>query len=331
MSIRDERYMLGTDLCVWGIPLTNQDTASLAILLELSGRTSYPFCKLEAIDCRMDAWSVERLGKAIRLSQLTSICLDYNDLKDRGIQGLVQGLQGNKRLTCLSLCYCNLGPDSGGLLGKVLEGTAVSELYLDGNDLQCSGAVDLITAIAEHAQSLSSEEANVMGTKLAHQILEADQSVGIYTVVSGQQANTEDPENTTKKITTKKKPKRKGSKKKRTSVPEPGPWVSKLHLADNGIDSRGTEGEIGVLEFVQLLGCLIRYSKQLSELNLDDNCLGELPASDLLEALTERNKGKLPRLKIKITTQLPSATFKAILKQSGKLKVSKKKRKKKKH
>ncbi|CAI9540341.1 unnamed protein product, partial [Staurois parvus] len=90
----------------------------------------------------------------------------------------------------------------------------------------------------------------------------------------------------------------------------------------------GQERETGVLEFSQLLSSLIRYSEQLSELDLDNNCLGEMSATDILEALTYRNQGKLPRLKIKVTAQISSITFKAILKQSRKLKVSKKKRKK---
>ncbi|KAM8953207.1 uncharacterized protein RCH25_044009 [Pelodytes ibericus] len=329
MSIRDERYMLGTELCLWGVPVSNQDVANLAILLELTGRTSYPFCKLEAIDCRVDVWSVERLGKAVKYSQLTSINLDYNDLHDEGIQRLAQGLEGNKRLVSLSLCYCNLGPASGTLLGTVLAEAAVSELYLDGNHLQCSGAVALITVIAEYAQSLVSEETAEVGTNLAHQILEADQSVGIHTAVSAQSDKMAECGNTPMKSSGNNKHKRKGAKRKQKPVAQPGAWVSKLHLADNGIDAKGKEGDIGVLVFTQLLCCLIRYSKQLSELNLDNNYLGDLPASDILEALTERNKGKLPQLKIRVTAQLPLTIFKAILKQSGKLKVSKKKRKKK--
>ncbi|XP_069830349.1 uncharacterized protein [Dendropsophus ebraccatus] len=172
MTIRDERYMLATDLCLWGVPLSNQDVASLAILLELRGRTSYPFIKLEAIDCGIDVWSVDRLGKAVQFSQLTSITLDHNEFRDEGLQGLIQGLEGNMKLVSLSLCYCNLGPPSGALLGNLLSQSAISELYLNGNYLQCSGAVDLITAVAEYAQEQRTEKPLEEGTSLAHQILE---------------------------------------------------------------------------------------------------------------------------------------------------------------
>ncbi|XP_077344697.1 uncharacterized protein LOC143988747 [Lithobates pipiens] len=333
MTIRDERYMLGTDLCLWGISLSNQDVASLAILLELSGRTSYPFVKLEAIDCGMDVWSVERLGKAIRCSQLTSVTLDYNEFKDEGIQGLVHGLEENMKVVSLSLCYCKLGPSSGALLGKVLAESAVSELYLTGNYLQCSGAIDLIASIADHAHDLATERPPERQPEqpfdLAHQILEAQGQTGISTAISGDLEISERPATSPDRAAEHKKSKKKGRKRTKKAALPPGPWVTKLHLADNGIDAMGVEKETGVLEFSQLLSSLIRYSEQLSELDLDNNCLGEMPATDILEALTYRNQGKLPRLKIKVTAQISSITFKAILKQSKKLKVSKKKRKKK--
>ncbi|XP_073432704.1 uncharacterized protein [Dendrobates tinctorius] len=331
MTIRDERYMLATDLCLWGVPLSNQDVASLAILLELRGRTSYPFLKLEAIDCGIDVWSMERLGKAVQYSQLTSITLDHNEFQDEGIQSLIQGLEGNVKLVCLSLCYCNLGPPSGAVLGNLLAESAIRELYLTGNYLQCSGAVDLITAIAEYVQKKASEKPPEEASNLAHQILEAQDQSGIHTMVSGEPAAMENPVTSPNRPSDKTKRKKRGKKKKDKPVPLPGPWVSKLYLANNGIDARGKEGETRVLEFSQLLSSLIRYSEQLSELDIDDNCLGELPATDILEALTERNQGKLPRLKIKVTAQISPVTFKAILKQNGKLKTSKKKRRRKKN
>ncbi|XP_071999491.1 uncharacterized protein [Engystomops pustulosus] len=330
MTIRDERYMLATDLYLWGVPLSNQDVASLAILLELKGRTSYPFVKLEAIACGIDLWSVERLGKAVRYSQLTSITLDHNEFRDEGLEGLIRGLEGNMKMVSLSLCYCNLGPPSGTVLGKLLAESAISELYLTGNYLQCSGAVDLITSIAEKVQELTTEKPTEEATSLAHQILEAQDQSGIHTMMSGPPTPMETPAISPDRGSEKGKRKKKGRKKKDKPIALPGPWVRKLFLANNGIDARGIEGETGVLEFSQLLSSLIRYSEQLSELDIDDNCLGELPATDILEALMERNQRKLPRLKIKVTAQISPVTFKSILKQSGKLKTSKKKRRRKK-
>ncbi|KAG8580434.1 hypothetical protein GDO81_007302 [Engystomops pustulosus] len=238
------------------------------------------------------------------------------------------------KMVSLSLCYCNLGPPSGTVLGKLLAESAISELYLTGNYLQCSGAVDLITSIAEKVQELTTEKPTEEATSLAHQILEAQDQSGIHTMMSGPPTPAISPAITPAispdRGSEKGKRKKKGRKKKDKPIALPGPWVRKLFLANNGIDARGIEGETGVLEFSQLLSSLIRYSEQLSELDIDDNCLGELPATDILEALMERNQRKLPRLKIKVTAQISPVTFKSILKQSGKLKTSKKKRRRKK-
>nr|XP_033814774.1 RING-box protein 2 isoform X2 [Geotrypetes seraphini] len=280
-TIRNLRYMLGKELCIWGILLSNLDIVSLALMLELNGRTIYPFHNLEMIDCGIDVWSMERLGKALSFSNLVSIVLDYN-----------------------------------------------KELYLNGNYLQCSGAVELINTISTYALGLSAERhtASETNTDFAHHILEATGSAGIHTAVSDldvvpethQPAIPEGTENIKKRI---------GKKKKKREAPVAGPWLAKLHLADNGIDGRGNEGEAGVLEFTQLLSYLIRYSNHLAELDLDHNCIGELPANDILEALVERKKGKLSDLEIKVTAQISLDAFTSILKNSKKLKSIKKKKK----
>ncbi|KAG8445508.1 hypothetical protein GDO86_010320 [Hymenochirus boettgeri] len=307
MTIRDVRYMQGTDLCLWGISLSNEDVANLAILLELSGRTSYPFSRLDVIDCRVDTWSVDRLGKAIRYSQLTSLSLDYNELQEDGVRGLFNGLETNMRITCLSLCYCNLGPTSGTILGRMLAETAISEIYLNGNHLQSSGAVSLIAAIAEHCQSSATEEVDEAPTSLAHQILDAHSSAGVHTAVSERESDGGRQKNPPVQTTGKR---RKGSKKKSNPLPLPGPWVSKLHLADNGIDGMGIEGRIEVLEFSQILSCLIRCSEQLVEVNLEDNCLGEMAANDILDALKTRNEGMTFSFgKCKVKPQIYHLTF----------------------
>nr|XP_033814775.1 RING-box protein 2 isoform X3 [Geotrypetes seraphini] len=327
-TIRNLRYMLGKELCIWGILLSNLDIVSLALMLELNGRTIYPFHNLEMIDCGIDVWSMERLGKALSFSNLVSIVLDYNKFGDEGVKGLVLGLDGNKKLLSLSLCYCNLGTESGSVLGQVIAQTAIQELYLNGNYLQCSGAVELINTISTYALGLSAERhtASETNTDFAHHILEATGSAGIHTAVSDldvvpethQPAIPEGTENIKKRI---------GKKKKKREAPVAGPWLAKLHLADNGIDGRGNEGEAGVLEFTQLLSYLIRYSNHLAELDLDHNCIGELPANDILEALVERKKGKLSDLEIKVTAQISLDAFTSILKNSKKLKSIKKKKK----
>ncbi|XP_023356546.1 uncharacterized protein LOC111720084 [Sarcophilus harrisii] len=152
-TIRDERYMLGRELCIWGMKLKNSDVASLAILLELQGRTMYPFSTLEIINSQMDLWSLERLGKSFLSSNLLSIILDYNKFINEGVDILMAGLEKNQKLKILSLRYCNLGPSSGSKLGWAVSQSSICELYLNGNYLQCSGALALIKHIAEFAET----------------------------------------------------------------------------------------------------------------------------------------------------------------------------------
>nr|XP_056706381.1 uncharacterized protein LOC130478253 [Euleptes europaea] len=156
-TIRDERYRLGKELCVWGIQLSPQDVANLAILLELDGRTTYPFSKLEIIHTELDLWSMERLGVALPYSNLSSLVLDYSRCGDNGVKKLIYGLEGNAKLLVLSLCYCDLGPESGSPLGTIVAQTAICNLYLNGNNLQCVGAAKLLKPIADYAESLRQE------------------------------------------------------------------------------------------------------------------------------------------------------------------------------
>ncbi|XP_051839321.1 uncharacterized protein LOC127553002 [Antechinus flavipes] len=292
-TIRDERYMLGRELCIWGMKLKNSDVASLAILLELQGRTMYPFSTLEIINSQMDLWSLERLGKSFLSSNLLSIILDYNKFINEGVDILMAGLEKNQKLKILSLRYCNLGPSSGSKLGWAVSQSSICELYLNGNYLQCSGALALIKHIAEFAET--------QGKDRRKKILR-------YRRSSSQQVLP-------------------GIKKNKKGSSEIGPWLIKLNLADNGIDGRGKEGERGVLKFIQLLTHLIKYSDHLREIDLGNNVLGESAAIDILEALKERKKGKLSNLEIIVTPQISSDIFRSIWNNSKKFVSAQKKKK----
>ncbi|XP_036049399.1 uncharacterized protein LOC118587493 isoform X2 [Onychomys torridus] len=76
-AIRDESYMMGKEICVWGLQLTNPEIARLALFLESKGHTTCPVTTLEIINCKMDLWSLGRLGKALQFSSLHLLVLDY--------------------------------------------------------------------------------------------------------------------------------------------------------------------------------------------------------------------------------------------------------------
>ncbi|XP_023605146.1 uncharacterized protein LOC102418932 [Myotis lucifugus] len=132
----------------------------------------------------------------------------------------------------------------------------------------------------------------------------------------------------TVKATSGKKKRKKGIKKKIKGLTEAGPWLVKLYLADNGIDGKGKDGENSLLEFTQILTRLIKYSAHLRELDLGNNVLGEMAAADILEALRARKTGKLPVLKVTVTPQISSDTFRSIWKSSNKSNVTRKRKKK---
>ncbi|XP_048650047.1 uncharacterized protein LOC125613545 isoform X2 [Marmota marmota marmota] len=324
LTIREERYMLGKEICIWGLQLSNPEIARLAWFLELKGRTTCPFTTLEIVDCKMDLWSLGRLGRALQLSCLHSLVLDYCRFGSEEIESIFSGLEKHQRLRSLSLRYCGLEPPSGQRLGSLLSQSAICELYLDGNYLQCSGALALLRPMAEYAE-MQGRDQPVMAlpdTGNPPQLLQTGQ--GARSTLS---QTAKSSEAIAVKTTSEKKKRRRGFRKKVKGLMEAGPWLVKLYLADNGIDGKG--GGADLLEFTRTLTCLIKYSTHLREIDLGNNDLGETAAGDILGALRARKKGKLPVLKITVTPQISSDTFRSIWKNSKKSSKARRKKKKK--
>ncbi|XP_006078093.3 uncharacterized protein LOC102389985 isoform X1 [Bubalus bubalis] len=324
MTVQDECYMLGREICIWGFQLSNPEIARLALLLESKGHTRCPFTTLELIDCKMDLWSLGRLGQALHLSSLHVLVLDYCRFTHEEIESIFSGLENNQRLQSLSLRYCGLGPQNGPRLGSIVCHSAIRELHLGGNYLQCSGALGLLRPLAEYAEMQGKDQLAISSpdTRSPPPLLQARQrgSSPLNQIAESSRAVTVKP--------TSGKRRKKGIKKKIKDLIETGPWLVKLYLADNGIDGKGKEGENDLLEFTQILTCLIKYSVHLKEIDLGNNVLGEKAAVDLLEALRARKTGKLPVLKITVTPQISSDTFRSIWKNSKKSSITHKKKKK---
>jgi hypothetical protein len=51
--------------------------SSQAVLLESEGHAPCPFTTLKLVDCKMDLWSLGRLGQALRFSSLHFLVLDF--------------------------------------------------------------------------------------------------------------------------------------------------------------------------------------------------------------------------------------------------------------
>ncbi|KAG9348208.1 hypothetical protein JZ751_001943, partial [Albula glossodonta] len=83
-------------------------------------------------------------------------------------------------------------------------------------------------------------------------------------------------------------------KTKATVTPaEIEPWLEKLHLSDNAIDTFGPGNAPGVLSFAHRIYSLIKFSTHLTELDLSDNHIGDQAGKVLLEALQERREADL--------------------------------------
>nr|XP_008104425.1 PREDICTED: uncharacterized protein LOC100557548 isoform X1 [Anolis carolinensis] len=330
-TIRDERYQLGKELCIWGIQINPQDIANLAILLELDGRTIYPFSKLEITHHVLDLWSMERLGVALPYSNLNSLILDYSKCGDNGVSKLICGLEGNRKLLTLSLCYCDLGPQSGSILATLIIQTAICNLFLSGNRLQCLGAAELLKPLSEYAKKLGEEKRSnvlVCSNNTSHYTLEANKDASINSkVVHRNTASKLNGSTDTALESTRKKKKTKGLKKKCKKC-DFGPWLAKLHLADNAIDGRFKQREENLWEFIRFLTCLIKNSDNLVEVDIDGNAIGEQCAIKILEALKDRKKEEMPHLKIKVTPQISAPTFEHIFMISSKSSPAKKRKKK---
>nr|KAG5698008.1 hypothetical protein BaRGS_005826 [Batillaria attramentaria] len=150
MSLRQERYVHIKDLYVWDYPISYENMANFGLFLE---KPYYKLRLIEFMDCLIEPLSVKRFAAAFCFcDQLTTLNLDYNEFGDEGALYLCQGLRGNTTLLSLSLCYCQLGVVSGSYLGGVLSTTAVRDLYLDGNNLQCEGTMELIKLCVDQAE-----------------------------------------------------------------------------------------------------------------------------------------------------------------------------------
>ncbi|XP_043120196.1 uncharacterized protein LOC122362703 isoform X2 [Puntigrus tetrazona] len=313
MALRDERYTHAQEFHIWSLSLKQKDIVELCRLLEKRGRTVYPFKSLELLDCKLTEGSLERLAKAAVISYLTTLCLDYTCVGPEGLKGLLSGGLGASGISSLSLCYCSLGSWSGALLASLLTNSSVRELYINGNELQCGGATELLKPVAENSQKVA-------------EIQNRTTSITDETELISQRSNTASSRQ--KKAKSKgKKTKKKQEKTKSGHGAAGGPWLEKLHMCDNSIGGSGKEGLNHLNQFLEILCFIVKFSSCLTELDLGENHIGEDGGRRLLEALRERKEAKLSPIKIQVSTRMSTETFSAILKSAKELKSGKKRRK----
>ncbi|XP_050990600.1 uncharacterized protein LOC127180528 isoform X3 [Labeo rohita] len=312
MAIRDERYTHAQEFHIWSLSLKQKDIVELCLLLEKRGRTVYSFKSLELLDCKLTEWSLERLATAAGVSYLTTLCLDYTRVGQEGLKGLLSGGLGASQISSLSLCYCGLDSWSGSLLASLLTNSSVRELYINGNELQCVGAIELLKPVAENSQNLA-------------EIQNRTTSITDETELISQRSNMTSSRQKKAKIKGRKTKKKKEETKSGCGAAR-GPWLKKLHMFDNSIDDSGKEGPDQLTRFLEILCIIVKFCSYLTELDLGENHIGEDGGKVLLEALRDRQAAKLSPVKIQVSTRMSTETFGAIFRSAKELKSGKKRR-----
>ena len=332
-ALRSTRYVYIKELYIWDLPMQHEDVATLALFLE---KGIYRVQYLELMSCSIESYAVQRLGKSFLLNCITALLLDYNQFGDEGCEGLCRGLKKNRTLLRLSLNYCNLGPASGRILGDLLTETAVCDIYLDGNHLECEGVIEMIKLLADKAEMEAIERAEkkeLGSTDPVSKPMSAVSQMSTPVTAVEDDKSPDVPESSSKAHSSgntrgkqKGKKKKKSAKKKVKPPPRVGPWVEKIHIANNGIDAHGPGSNLAPVMCMRLLRKLMTHSDCLKEIDLEHNLIGDLGGRELLEALMDRKEAKLNALKLRTTHRMNSTTFANLVKLGGGMKKKKKKK-----
>ncbi|CAI2730244.1 unnamed protein product [Schistosoma spindalis] len=346
-TIRAKRYTTIQEILIWDCYIENDDMVALTGLFN---KGCYLITRIELIDCFLDTKCIQLLVANIAISKiLRELSLDFNEIGEQGCCILCDGLVRNQYLTCLSLRFCGLTKQCGLWLGNVIAETAIRELILDGNSLEAEGTIALISRISDAAEKEGFERTEEIRRKQL--VLEETQNRGRAKVkdlnvleaahddivdLALQSPSIGTP--TSSKKTSEKIDKKKSSKgrkrgrknKSKPLFPPSGPQIAVLKLADNEISHYGQEGNFNAVKCMQLLKSIISHSKDLQEVDLFANDIGDLAARQILEGILCRKDAKLPQIGVRLGHRINQDTFDMVRKLAPgpkKKKVRGKKRK----
>ncbi|RNA27199.1 LRR and PYD domains-containing 5 [Brachionus plicatilis] len=330
-ALNDVQLSTCKELYIIDLPLNYVDAIQLTNFLKLGNNS---VSKIVISDCLLDLDCVKKISTSLNSRiMLSSLCLDYNEFGDKGCHEVCKGLIGNRHLVMLSLNFCNLTYKSGEYLGDILATTAVKDIYLDGNNLRCHGAISLISKIVEECENevIRKELEEKARLEEEERRLEEEAAKPSWERIPVEE-NPTDPENEGKKP---KKKKKKKKKKKSSEPPKVGPFVCKLHLADNGIDIYEDGADVQkslkiIRNFVEMITKLIKLSSDIQEIDLHNNTIGNMSAKMILNALEYRKINKIGNLAVRVSEKIDKELFNSIIKASKKIKKKKGKKKKKK-
>ncbi|CAD5122086.1 DgyrCDS10536 [Dimorphilus gyrociliatus] len=328
-ALREERYTNIKALYVWSLTLRYIDAVAVGQVLD---KMIYPIKHLEFIDNLMTSEQVGRISQSFENNLfLSTLVFDYNEFRDEGCKKLCDGLALSKTIISVSLCFCDLTSISGKYLARASAHSSVRELYLDGNLLQCHGVQDLIEPFVVQAkkEAFNREEEERKKKELEQEEIKKAEEERRRRL---DDLNYVPPQPVADTVPVEEKEKKKKKKKKKSKQPPPpplvGPWIHKLHIADNGIDGLEGQDKMAPVECMQQLRELISTSKCLEEIDLHDNLIGDLAGREICFGLEIRKEEKLPNMKLRTTHRLTADTFTLIKKLGAGLQKKKKKKRK---
>ncbi|CDS40752.1 Leucine rich repeat ribonuclease inhibitor subtype [Echinococcus multilocularis] len=239
---------------------------------------------------------------------------------------------------------------SGIWLGNLVAETSIRELFLDGNNLEAEGATALLTQLAEAAYLEGKERERLKAERMAVAVAQAQsgrkridldaplaesethtaedpsmvsdvnpESVSVNAYIQKNEANTNVSASRKRQTLGKGKNKRKSAK-----MPPCGPQITHLHMAENSINSIGRGGSFAPARCMQLLKTIIAYSKDLQEIDIFGNDIGQVAGRIVLEGILARKDNNLPRIGLRVTHLINQDTYDMIRKLAPKPKGKKK-------
>ncbi|VDO08993.1 unnamed protein product [Rodentolepis nana] len=339
-ALRNNRFINFQKLYVWSVYLQHNDMMCLGDML---AKGNYQIALIDLTDCFLDSKALSPFAPYVNYTKtLRELVLDFNEFGDSGCQTLYEGLKFCRWLVRLSLCFCGLNKQSGVWLGNLVANTSIRELYLDGNNLEADGVSDLLYKLSEAAYFEAQERERLKAEKIAAaEAAEAKKRIDLDALPPEQSDAPTPGETTTEAEETPKthteSEKRKSIRKKKKQPPC-GPQITHLHLAENNINNLGRGGSLAPPRCMQYLKTqvlmnfnlffqygIIAFSKDLQEVDLFGNDIGQVAGRIILEGILERKDNKLPRIGMRVSHLINQDTFDMIRKLAPKPKGKRRK------
>lgn len=147
-ALRDFEYKFLREVHLWGAKIEDEGMRALSLYLSHNASVT----TLDLTNCAIGPLGCEFLSNVFGPGSrnfISKLKIDYNDIGDKGMQTLSQGLRSNITLIELSLAYCNIEQDSARSLLEIVinQKAQLKVLNLQGNHLRNHGVTILFKGL----------------------------------------------------------------------------------------------------------------------------------------------------------------------------------------